>query len=380
MNAKILDIVCLAVLCTILTLGLWPFHAPQNDVTWLGARNGLHFGGYGTVIGSTAFAMADSQPGELPGSLEIWLQPRRIWDSGTFLAFSAAEDLFRFSLRQSQTDLRLQAAIPNGRSRTKAINLYVEDAFREASYRNAAPKFITVTSGAKGTAVYIDGILAKTAPWFRLSPNQFSGRIVLGDSAGQPDSWSGRLFGFAIYDRELTEAQLSRHYRTWAKAGRPEIRSDEGNVALYLFDEHAGNVVHSSVRPGVDLSIPGRYVLLDQIFLQPLWTEFSMSRSYWGAALKNIIGFVPLGFCFCARLSVARRVRRAALTTIVVGALVSLTIEILQSYLPTRDSGMTDIITNTLGTCAGVALFRSKLARDLFAKILCLNGARVGGA
>ncbi|MFY9723936.1 MAG: VanZ family protein [Bryobacteraceae bacterium] len=378
MTAKILDIVCIAVLCTILTLGLWPFHAPQNDVTWLGARNGLHFGRYGTVISSGAFEMTGPQPDELPGSLEIWLQPGRIWDSGTFLAFCAPEDLFRFSLRQSQTDLRLQAAVANDRRR--AVNLYVEDAFREATFRNAAPTFITVTSGAKGSAVYVDAVLAKRAPQLRLSSNQFTGRMILGDSPGQPDSWSGRLFGFAMYNRELTESQLSRHYQTWTHAGRPEIRKDEGNVALYLFDEHAGNVVHSSVKPGVDLSIPAKYAVLDQIFLQPLWTEFSMSRSYWGAALKNIIGFVPLGFCFCARLFVARRVKRAALTTIVLGALISVTIEILQAYLPTRDSGMTDIITNTLGTCAGVALFDNKVARDLFAKVLRWNDARAGGA
>lgn len=366
MNAKILDAVCIAVLCTILTLGLWPFHTPKNDVTWLGERNGLRFGRYGTVISSGASEMASSLRDELIGSVEIWLQPGRIWDSGTFLAFSVPEDLSRFSLHQSQTDLRVQAAILDDQNRRRAVGFYVDDVFRRTG-----PAFITVTSGTKGIAVYIDSVLAKRAPQFRLPADQFTGRIVLGGSPGQEDSWTGRLLGFAIYDRELTQPQLLRHYETWTQTGRPDLTRDDGNVALYLFDEHAGNVVHNHVDSGVDLTIPEKYVVLDQIFLEPFWKEFSMSQSYWSAALKNIVGFIPLGFCFCACLSVARRVKRVVLTTILLGALVSLTIEILQAYFPTRDSGMTDIFTNTLGTGVGVALFRSRAAQSLFAKVMC---------
>jgi VanZ family protein len=199
--------------------------------------------------------------------------------------------------------------------------------------------------------------------------------LVLGDSAGQPDSWPGRLLGFAIYDRELSAPRLMRHYETWTRAGRPEIQSDDANRALYLFDEHTGNVVHDHANSGVDLSIPDKYMVLYQLFLQPFWTEFSMSRSYWGAALKNIVGFIPFGLCFCARLSMARRIKRAALISVVLGALVSLTIEILQSQLPTRDSGTTDLITNTLGTWVGVIAFRGMAGRGLFA-ILGIGAAR----
>ncbi|HEY9141952.1 MAG TPA: VanZ family protein [Bryobacteraceae bacterium] len=375
MNAKTLDLLCIAVLCTILTLGLWPFHSPKNDVTWLGKRNGLHFGRYGTVIGSGAFEMADDpQRNELSGSLEIRLQPKSIWDGGTFLAFCTPGDPFRFSLRQSQTDLLLQAAIQNGRNRTTVVHRYVEDAFRKTG-----PVFITATAGTNGMAIYIDGVLARRVPQFRLPPNQLTGRMVLGDSPGQPDSWSGQLLGFAIYDRELTEPQILKHYETWTQAGRPEIQKDEGNVALYLFDEHAGTVVHDRAGSGVDLSIPDKYMVLDQIFLQPFWTEFEMSRSYWSSALKNIVGFIPFGFFFGARLSLAGRVKRVALTSVLLGALLSLTIEILQSHLPTRDSGTTDIITNTFGTWVGVVLFRSKAAQASFALLRDWNDAR-GGA
>jgi len=100
---------------------------------------------------------------------------------------------------------------------------------------------------------------------------------VLGDSPGQTDSWTGQFLGFAVYNRELTPQQLLKHYQSWTQAGRPEIRNAEGNVALYLFDERAGNIVHNRVNSGVDLSIPEKYVVLDQIFLEPFWKEFTMS-------------------------------------------------------------------------------------------------------
>jgi glycopeptide antibiotics resistance protein len=93
-------------------------------------------------------------------------------------------------------------------------------------------------------------------------------------------------------------------------------------------------------------------------------------HSYVKNVLINIAGFVPLGLVWSAYLSSVRRMRCAAAATVMLGFTVSFTIEILQASLPTRYSGMTDIITNTLGTCIGVALYHAialPLARVLAA-------------
>jgi glycopeptide antibiotics resistance protein len=71
----------------------------------------------------------------------------------------------------------------------------------------------------------------------------------------------------------------------------------------------------------------------------------------------NIAGFVPLGFFFTAYLSVARPISRPRLTVLAIGLAVSLLIEITQYFLPTRNSGVNDLITNTFGTAIGAAFY-----------------------
>lgn len=339
--------ICCVVLCTILILGLWPFHSPRNQVYWLGNQNGIRFGRYGTLASFKAFDTTSAPD----ASIEIWFQPRRIWDSGTFLAFYNSTTRRTLSFRQSQTDLLLQQQPPEDRRhRTK---VYADNIFQRSR-----SDFLTITGGPQGIQVYDNGVLATVSSRFRLSSADFSGRLVVGDSPGQPDSWSGQFFGLAIYERKLSANEVLVHYSTWTRTGRPSIGLEDHVRALYLFNEHNGAVVHDQTGRGVDLQIPTKYQVLDKIVLEPIWREFSMSRSYWSAALKNIIGFVPLGFCFYALRSMSLSPNLAALATIVLGTAVSLTIEILQGFLPTRESGTSDIITNMLGTSIGVISYR----------------------
>jgi len=344
------DAISFAALCVVLSLGLWPFHAPENDVTWIVNRNGLRFGRFSTAISSGAFRLT-SMENETSGSVEVWLQPRRMWDTCTFLAYHAPGNPSRLSLSQFNGGLELHAG--NDPRAAKTTTLYVKDIFVRSG-----PVFLTIAWGAHGTAVYTDGLLVRTASQVRLSTKEITGQLVIGDAPEQTDSWSGQLLGLAIYRQELTPTQALRHYRTWTQRGRPEISDDERNLALYLLRERTGRIVHDDAGSGVNLYIPEKYAVLDQIFLEPFWKEFSMTGKYWRAVLKNVVGFIPFGFCFCACLS-AHKVRRAALATVILGTLASLTIEVLQAYLPTRDSGMTDIFTNTLGTFIGVKACRA---------------------
>src|ERR1022692_3166847 len=48
----------------------------------------------------------------------------------------------------------------------------------EHVFRKTGPSFITLTSGTAGTAIYVDGVVAKRAPQIWLTTRAFAGRLV----------------------------------------------------------------------------------------------------------------------------------------------------------------------------------------------------------
>jgi VanZ family protein len=99
------------------------------------------------------------------------------------------------------------------------------------------------------------------------------------------------------------------------------------------------------------------------------WEESHDKRDFRDISI-NILGFVPFGFVFVAYFTSHRNVGNATIITILCGAAISLAIEILQVYIPGRDSGMLDIITNTFGTFLGALLFRWAPVQYLMRKLL----------
>jgi hypothetical protein len=323
-------------------------------VTWLAAENGLRFDHSGTVVSAGEF-QADGAL-ESSCSIELWVRPEALDDSHTLLAFHTARGPVQLSLHQSITDLEVKRAAAPGPHERRPRHFYAGDVFRP--FR---PRFITVSSGARGAAVYTDGVLDRFAPGFQITAADCTGRLIVATSPTGSDPWSGRLRGLAIYYRELTPAEVVRHYETWIGMGRPAQTPEERCAALYLFSERGGNLVHNQTGTGPDLLIPERYQIEDQAFLVPFWEQELDPPDM----LRNIVAFVPLGFLLYAWLALRPSVRRIALTVTVLGGLLSVTMEILQAWLPTRQSDTMDIVSNTFGTWAGVMLYRYMAARGI---------------
>lgn len=74
--------------------------------------------------------------------------------------------------------------------------------------------------------------------------------------------------------------------------------------------------------------------------------------------LVNVLLFLPLGFGFTGLLQTKRLGTTAKLTTVlIVSAGLSFTVEVLQAFLPSRSSSLSDILTNSLGGFSGFLCF-----------------------
>jgi len=352
---------CFLVLVVILTAGLWPFHASKNEVSWSSNGHGLSFGEYGSVVSATPLKVIPFA-GNSSCTLELWLKPAEGDSWGTILAFYWPESRhIPFSLRQSIGDLVLQVTNHEQTGNSKRAKIYVDDVFSHPK-----PIFLTISSGISGTAVYADGSLVKFSN-FRVSNQDLTGQLVIGNAPATTDSWAGELKGLAVYDHQLNPAEVSAHYESWINGKQTDPAETDAAVALYSFNEGGGNIIRNQVDTGTNLIIPERFFVLHQQFLEPFWKEFHPDWSYWENIAVNIAGFVPLGFCFYAYLRQFPRIGHPAAITIAFGFAVSLTIEVLQAFLPTRNSGTTDLMTNTLGAAFGVMVYSSRSFQRLLA-------------
>jgi hypothetical protein len=345
-NPRFLGTVSILLLLGILIACLRPFHAPRNTAAWVTGGHGIAFGRHGVLLGSDSLTAPGSREAA-SASLELWLQPDRDRHKGSILALYSAENPRQFSIEQWDTGLALRSNSTGDPLRVGATPSYTHGVFTPGE-----AVFITITSGEQGTQVYVGGILRRVTPSFRITNRMLSGKLLAGTAAVADYSWAGQLRGLAIYSIVLSPAQVQRHYISWTSNGRPNVSDADGRLALYLFDEGTGNRVRSAVPGGGDLYMPERYfVPAKGVLLRP-------SLDNWKDIIANIVGFLPFGFTLCGYLISSGRTRLAVGVTAVICGVLSLLVESLQVFLPTRDSSMTDVITNFLGGAIGALLYR----------------------
>jgi hypothetical protein len=344
-----LKIICAAIVAILFVAGLWPFNLfPHNGVAWLGDHSGISFNGHGVVLASRNFSWPSPDG---PCSVELWVQPGPMpVREGTILTFyqpAAPERLRIFQWNNSV--LLIYRDAPGSRHQEMDM---------DDSLHPDTPLLITVTSGAPGHAlVYLNGVLAQDSNNFTLTRGDLSGDLVLGTAPVNDFGWTGQLRGLAFYDRALAADQVSRHFAA-GKGGDLSGAAQDGALASYAFDERSGGIVHDRTSRGPDLDIPAHYEIPYKPVLMAPWRDFRWDWSTAQDVAINVVGFAPFGFFFCAWLAAGPLARRAALLTLLSGAAISLTIELLQVYLPPRTSSMTDLITNTFGTLLGIVLYR----------------------
>jgi len=338
-------VLCVLILGSFAVAGLWPFHSPVNGVSWAANQDGVQMHEHAFILSTGALS------GSVDGSCSVsmWLRTGSKEDSTALLSFYGPEGGMGLSLHRSLTDLRLDRQIRP----TRTAKMYVDRILP-----NGRLRFLTVVSSPHGAAIYVDGILVRKSAGFVSSRGDCSGRFVVGDSPRGHGSWQGEVRGLAVYNRELPAAAVMRTYRSWRASGRPEEVVAGRPEVLYLFDERQGRRIIDHGTAGVDLVIPERYASAVPTLLQSPLSAFEVEWSYVADIIINIGGFVPFGLVLSVFLASLGRFKRVATMTVAGGLMVSLTIEVLQFYLPTRNSDLTDVLTNTLGTWLGAVVWR----------------------
>jgi VanZ family protein len=323
---------------------LWPFHAPRNTASWIAGGHGVAFGDHGVLLARRPLGPANQDPDGSGCTLDLWLEPDQADTRGAILSIYTPANPRLLTIEQYHDGLAVRSAEPGDPVRTGGAQLYTDRVF----VRGKAV-LVTITSGGNGSEVFVNGIFRSANPGFRICNKLFSGKLVAGAAAATDYRWGGRLTGLAVFSRTLSPREILEDYERSSSRNRP-LFEERGLAALYLFEEGAGTRVRDKVS-GNDLYMPDRYLVVADVFLSPPSLEDHLD------IIANIIGFIPLGFTLCGYLTFYRRKGTGIVATIFICGIFSLLIESLQWFLPTRDSDMTDVITNTFGGATGALLY-----------------------
>jgi VanZ like family/Concanavalin A-like lectin/glucanases superfamily len=350
-----LVVISVIVLSITLSAGLWPFSFHQdNNVKWNVDRAGLHFGDHGMIVSRGKFEglPTDASKG---CTLELWVEPGLSSGSSTILSFYNPQSSSRMQLQQSSNDLAFIHALRPPYNRSNQQSVFLDHVLKKGE------KILITLAYANGVLdVYLDGSLRKSTRTVEMPCADFAGTLIVGNTPYKDASWTGIVYGLAFYDHGLRAGEVVDNFRKWQNHTDDSLGDHAKPYSLYLFNERNGAIVHNFGTAGIDLEIPKHYFVMHPGFLVPFWREFRPNLHYVKDLAINVFGLAPLGFCCAALFAWVVGRKRNLLYAMVAGFCVSLTIEMLQAFIPTRMSGTTDLITNTSGAALGAWLYLNK--------------------
>jgi hypothetical protein len=221
--------------------------------------------------------------------------------------------------------------------------------------------WLSIRSGADGTYVYIDGLLVKSNARLHLDyPNRTgNARLVIGNSVYGRHGWQGMIAGLALYEHGLSETAVQAHEARWKATGASDwLVASSAPTILYRLDRPVHRHTINQAGSAYHLQIPPFMKILKKEFLQ--WPRIS-DGPRWALVqdgVLNLIGFIPLGFVLSAVLLRLEGAFRKYYWQVAVGLAFafSLSLEVTQAWIPSRDSSSLDLILNTMGAGLGTLL------------------------
>ena len=220
------------------------------------------------------------------------------------------------------------------------LRILEEERFFHLRYRETgagglqkdAQRDIVVRSDKNVLTLFVDGAPVRTKPgvdFSLLSDRRGPAWMILGNSPSGEYPWRGDLLSLSIFPKALSPEEI--------------LSTGSDSPVRY------------------NLVIPSVFRAPAKGMLVPPWRIQEYNRSFLKDVFVNILGFIPFGFAMCAwaRKDGERKNATVMGIALLLGAGISLFIELLQVYLPTRDSSLTDVLNNILGTYIGARLFRT---------------------
>ncbi len=348
-----------AVLTGILIFGLNPKdYKFSNEINWIIDRPGIRFGKYGIAYTNSFFEPRGENAAKPNSfSVELALRPASYREKGTsfILVLHNGSDRSQLLIWQYHSWI----IIMNGddydhKRRTKRIAVNIGS-------QVSIPRFLAVTTGDEGTDVYLDGRFVGRKKDLTLKiPNGGKTRLLIGNSVYGRQSWQGDIYGLCFYGYALTARDINRHFNRWIQDKNFSFAEKDKPIALYFFDEKTGVRAIDHAAGKHHLEIPVKMRIFKQRILSSEWNGFKFNRSMSEDSILNLLGFIPFGFIFSATLFKLGGIldKHYVFITMLFCFTVSLVIEILQAWLPSRSSSMPDLIFNTLGALIGTVMLR----------------------
>ena len=236
-----------------------------------------------------------------------------------------------FVIAQWQTHLvlfRRELSLPKG--------------YREVGLRDLLPTgrtvALTIRTRPGMTEVFAGGKLMGRYPGFSLLGDEkvTGGRLIIGNNAEGTEAWRGSIRRVVLYgfyaDPILSDVS----------AGSPVIDYD--------FRTYKDEIVVNRNNPACNLVVPGRFSPPARTFFSPMVANMFERKNTYKDIILNIIGFMPVSFCF-SMLSrkLCHRAWLRFFFIVVMAFLFSFLIESVQVLLPSRNSSQLDLLCNTFG-------------------------------
>ena len=331
-----------------------------NNAKWVKYRNGVEFDQRGQIIskGSThgLYEMLTKGDGL---ALEVWVKPFNTIQDGPARILSYSIDPFmrNFTLAQSKDNLVM-------RLRTEITDLNGERPHIEISgiFESNKVYHIIINYNFVRECVFINGKKRKCDALIKgnFSNWDSSFKLVIGNEATGDRPWLGEIYYVAIFDKALNSREIKLRYQTGLQntmcSNVAQMTNGTIPVVCYLFNEKEGNkVLDAGLSPyKFNLHIPDKLPATPFLNLPSLRDLHNSFFTIDG--LLNILGFIPLGFLLHRLIKLRLFSFQAISTVLIIGLSISLGCEILQHFLPSRDSSFLDVLTNMFGLSLGITI------------------------